>query len=166
MKRGKASMSYDFTADDAFELAEQLERNGARFYRMAAESVSDLNLEQMLMDLAVIEDDHEKIFAAIRTEFNALGNVQTDFDPQGESILYLHALADTRFFYEKEINIESVPAILKDAIAAEKDSIVFYLGLKDMVPEKMGGIQIDAIIKEEMGHIYLLSQKLKEVLSK
>jgi rubrerythrin len=159
-------MSYDFTADDAFELAEQLERNGARFYRMAAESVSDLNLEQMLMDLAVIEDDHEKTFAAIRREFNATGKVQSHFDPQGESILYLHALADTRFFFEKKINTESSPAILKDAIAAEKDSIVFYLGLQNMVPEKMGKNQIDAIIKEEMGHIYLLSRKLKEVLSK
>lgn len=159
-------MSYAFTADDAFELAQQLERNGARFYRMAAESVSDLNLEQMLMDLAVIEDDHEKTFAAIRREFNTTEKVQTDFDPQDESILYLHALADTRFFFEKKIHTESSVAILKDAIATEKDSIVFYLGLKDMVPEEMGKNQINAIIKEEMGHIYLLSRKLKEVLLK
>ena len=159
-------MSYDFTADDAFEMAEQLERNGARFYRMAAESVSDQNAEQMLMDLAVIEDDHEKTFAALRVELKAAEKIQTDFDPEGESLLYLHALADTRLFFEKEINTKSLAAILKDAIAAEKDSIVFYLGMKDMVSERMGKNQIDAVIKEEMGHIYLLSRKLKEVLSK
>jgi len=34
-------MVYDFTADDVFEMAEQLERNGAKFYRTAAENVSD-----------------------------------------------------------------------------------------------------------------------------
>ena len=159
-------MNYDFTAEDAFEVAEQLERNSARFYRMAAESVSDLNVEQMLMDLAVIEDDHEKTFAAIRTELKAAEKVQTVFDPEGESVLYLHALADTRFFFEKKINTESLAATLKDAIEVEKDSIVFYLGMQNMVPEKRGKNRMDAIIKEEMGHIYLLSRKLKEIHSK
>jgi hypothetical protein len=30
-------MVYDFTAYDVFEMAEQLERNGAKFYRTSAE---------------------------------------------------------------------------------------------------------------------------------
>ena len=34
-------MSYDFNADEIFEIAEQIERNGAKFYRTAAESVAD-----------------------------------------------------------------------------------------------------------------------------
>ena len=34
-------MAYDFTADDIFEMAEQLERNGAQFYRNAAENTDD-----------------------------------------------------------------------------------------------------------------------------
>ena len=31
-------MMYDFNADDIFEMAEQLERNGAAFYRNAAKA--------------------------------------------------------------------------------------------------------------------------------
>ena len=31
-------MSYDFNADDVLEMAEQLEKNGGKFYRAAAES--------------------------------------------------------------------------------------------------------------------------------
>ena len=50
--------------------------------------------------------------------------------------------------------------ILKEAILAEKDSIVFYLGMKDFVPEKFGKNRIEKIIKEEMGHIKLLSNQL------
>ena len=50
--------------------------------------------------------------------------------------------------------------ILKEAILAEKDSIVFYLGMKELVPENFGKTKIDAIIKEEMAHINLLSSKL------
>ena len=84
----------------------------------------------------------------------------TVFDPQDEAVLYLQALADTRVFFEKEMTGTSMKEILKSAIEAEKDSIVFYLGMKDAVPEKSGRDKIEAIIKEEMGHIRILSSKL------
>jgi rubrerythrin len=51
-------------------------------------------------------------------------------------------------------------AILKDAITAEKDSIVFYLGMRDAVPDDAGRSRLDDVIKEEMGHIRLLSKEL------
>ena len=50
--------------------------------------------------------------------------------------------------------------ILMAAIEAEKDSIVFYLGMKDAVPDDLGKSRLDAIIREEMGHVRLLSRKL------
>ena len=34
-------MSYNFNADEIFEIAEQIERNGANFYRTAAENITD-----------------------------------------------------------------------------------------------------------------------------
>jgi len=43
---------------------------------------------------------------------------------------------------------------------AEKDSIVFYLGMKDMVPAKLGKNRLDDIIKEEMEHIKIIGKKL------
>ena len=33
-------MGWDFNADEIFEMAEQIERNGAKYYRNAAEFVS------------------------------------------------------------------------------------------------------------------------------
>lgn len=37
-------MSFNFNADEIFEMAEEIERNGAKFYRKAAEgSVSEKN---------------------------------------------------------------------------------------------------------------------------
>jgi rubrerythrin len=80
--------------------------------------------------------------------------------PNGEAASYLKALADTRIFFEKEIDTTSMQAILKAAILAEKDSIVFYLGMKDLVPEGLGQTRLDDIIKEEMSHINLLSRRL------
>lgn len=154
-------MSYDFTADDVFEMAGQMERNGAAFYRAAAENVSDDPAAQkLLLSLAEMEDDHEKTFADLRKALSAADQAQTVFDPDGESVLYLRALADTRVFFEKSVDTSSMKEILKSAIEAEKDSIVFYLGMKEAVPEKFGKQRLDAIIKEEMGHIRLLSKEL------
>ncbi|MFH1974866.1 MAG: ferritin family protein [Pseudomonadota bacterium] len=153
-------MSYDFNADDIFEMAEQLERNGAKFYRNAAESISDSVSKAFLLELAGMEDEHLKTFHELRATLTGNENSPTVFDPQDEAVLYLKALADTRVFFEKKMTEISMKEILKSAIEAEKDSIVFYIGMKDAVPEKSGRDKIEAIIKEEMGHIRILSSRL------
>ncbi len=153
-------MMYDFNADDIFEMAEQLERNGAKFYRTAAQAVADQGSKDFLFKLADMEAGHEKTFKKMRETLTTAEKTPTVFDPEGEAVLYLRALADTRVFFQKEMDTTSMVAILKDAITAEKDSIVFYLGMRDGVPENMGRNRLDAIIKEEMGHIRLLSSAL------
>ncbi len=153
-------MMYDFNADEIFEIAEQLERNGAKFYRTAAEAVTDQKASEFLRKLAAMEDDHEKTFAQMRKQLGAGEKAATVFDPEGDAVGYLRALADTRVFFEKKIDTGSMVSILKDAITAEKDSIVFYLGMRDAVPENLGRSRLDGIIKEEMGHIRLLSKEL------
>jgi len=155
-------MSYDFNANDVFEMAEQMERNGGKFYRTAAENTTDPANKEFLLVLATMEDQHEKTFKAMRAELSAKEKASTVFDPQGEAALYLRALADTRVFFEKEIDVSSMKQILKSAIEAEKDSIVFYLGMKEAVPADLGKGRLDHIIQEEMGHVRLLSKKLME----
>jgi len=54
-----------------------------------------------------------------------------------------------------------VEDILQMAIGLEKDSIVFYLGMKEMVPERLGRGKIDGIIKEEMRHVNDLSREFE-----
>jgi len=153
-------MSYDFNADEVFKMAEQMERNGAKFYRDAAETAADSSNKELLIGLSKMEEAHEKIFGSMRAELTAADKASTVFDPEGEAVLYLRALVDSRVFFKKEIDVKSMVEILKSAIEAEKDSIVFYLGMKDAVPQKLGKDRIEAIIKEEMGHIRLLSKEL------
>ena len=153
-------MKYDFNADDILQMAEQIERNGAAFYRECAGNVADPSAVELLEMLAAMEDDHEKTFANIRSQLSAGEKKATTFDPDGEAVLYLKALADTRVFFEKTIDTKNMEDILKSAITAEKDSIVFYLGMKDLVPADLGEARVDAIIKEEMAHIKLLSNEL------
>lgn len=153
-------MMYDFNAQEIFEMAEQLEKNGAAFYTRSAASSNDPAAKKLLQELAAMEVEHGKTFAGLKKQLTAKEQQVLVFDPQGETASYLKALADTRVFFEKKVDPSSLEAILKEAIIAEKDSIVFYLGMKDMVPEGLGKDRIDAIIKEEMSHIRLLSHEL------
>lgn len=153
-------MSYAFNADEILKMAEQIEKNGFAFYTSAAENVPDSESKSFLLKLADMERLHERYFATLRTELSDLEKEATVFDPNGEVELYLRALADTRIFFEKKIDTSSMEEILKAAITAEKDSIVFYLGMKYTVPERLGREKVDEIIAEEMRHITLLSEKL------
>ncbi len=156
-------MSYDFNADEVFQMAEQMERNGQTFYRTAAEAVGDDTKKELLLKLADMEVDHEKTFKAMRAELTEKEKSSTVFDPEGESALYLRALVDTRVFFEKDMDVSSMEKILKAAIEAEKDAIVFYLGIKNAVPVNLGQDRLDHIIKEEMGHVRLLSRELVQL---
>ena len=156
-------MRYDFNADEIFEMAEQMERNGEKFYKSAAATIGDEAHKKLLLELAAMEVDHEKTFKAMRSDLKSAEKSTTVFDPEGEAALYLRALVDTRVFFEKKVDVSSMEKILKAAIEAEKDSIVFYLGMKNAVPEKFGQDRIEGIIKEEMGHIRLLSRELAQL---
>jgi len=154
---------YDFSADEVFEMAERLERNGASFYRSAAEKTGKHDAQEILLKLAAMEDQHGQVFAQMRKRLKTKEKQKTVFDPEDESVQYLRALADTRVFFEKEIDVTSMEKVLISAIAAEKDSIVFYLGMRDAVPDKLGKDHIDGIIREEMGHIRVLSAELVKI---
>ena len=153
-------MSFEFSADEIFEMAEQMERNGQQFYNAAAAAVQGEEHKKLLLELAGMEVDHEKTFQTMRGELTQKEKDTNVFDPQGEAALYLKALVDTRVFFQKEMDVSSMEKILKAAIEAEKDSIVFYLGMKNAVPEDLGRTRLDDIIKEEMNHVRLLSREL------
>ncbi len=55
---------------------------------------------------------------------------------------------------------ETMEDILHTAIGLEKESVLFYLGLKDMVQPKYGLERIDEIIREERSHIAQLTSLL------
>ena len=156
-------MAVNFNANDIFEIAKQIEINGAKFYRDAAQVVDDETQKEFLLSLAAMEDDHEQTFANMQNELIGSETAENVFDPDNEAALYLKALADTRVFFEKDQPESSIKGILTAAITAEKDSITFYLGMKELVPEKQGKAKLDEIIKEEMGHIKLLAGKLTDL---
>ena len=160
-------MSISFNAIEVFEIAERIERNSVKFYRGAAEALSDQDLSVILLSLAEFEKEHEETFADMRKQ---ISNKEWDlitFDPEDEMTLYLRTIADSHIFDLKKDpgeqlkDKETAEDILKYAIEAEKNSIIFYLGLKNFVPAKAGKDKVDEIIKEEMEHIAELNTRLE-----
>lgn len=165
-------MSFEFNADEILEMAEQIERNGARFYRKAAKLIKDAAVSKLLQDLAVWEDGHERVFATMRADLADQERDPRVFDPEHETSMYLRAMADGHVFDARVDPVdtltgkESAEEILRMAIGQEKDSIVFYTGLKEMISQTAGRERIEEIIKEEMGHIGFLNREIAALRSK
>ena len=163
-------MAYDFNVDEIFEMAEQIERNGARFYRKIAEGSPKGDVRDLFLQFAAMEEGHEKVFESMRAKLSDKDKASTVFDPEGESAQYLRSLADLRVFdgnagenfaFSEDLDEkERMKSAFRAAIGLEKESIVFYQGMKEFVPEGLGKSRINDIIKEEMKHIRILSNKL------
>ena len=156
----------DFNADEIFEMAEQIERNGGRFYRAAAES-ADPDARQFLLDLAVMEDEHEKTFAEMRAELNATDKTSFTFDPDDEGAQYLQAMVQGKIFSGDPCDLlaggKTPVEVLSIAVDLEKDSIIFYECMKPYVPAERGKDRLGDIVRQEIGHILMLTGKLREL---
>ena len=159
-------MAITFNADEIFEMAEEIERNAAGFYRQASQRVTDEKTRQMFLDMAAMEAGHLETFQEMRKELTEGEKAETVFDPDNEAALYLQTMADSRGIEgkksrtEKLTGSESVIEIIEIAMDSEKESVVFYTGLKGLVPAKAGKEKVEGIIAEEISHIAYLNQKL------
>jgi rubrerythrin len=155
-----------FSAHEIYGMAEQIERNGVRYYRAAAEQ-ADARRAEVLERLAQMEEDHEKTFQQMRSKLDA--DAQMKYEGKAvtaEAQQYLRAMAEGKVFDLRSDPVESLTDgmsdqdVLRKAIELEKDSIIFYLGMKELVGSSSGKKKIQAIIEEEIRHIGMLSGML------
>jgi len=164
-------MTLTFNADEVFAIAEMIEENGARMYRRAAEMLHDPEVSELFADLASMEDQHQETFATMRESIKkSNGIIPIATDDKNE--YFLKAWADAHIFKasidpQRELTgFEDVVDVLRMAIDAEKDSIIFYLGMKEAVPDPKDRDLIDRIIWEEMDHFAMLTQDLGRRMGK
>ncbi|MBN1392250.1 MAG: ferritin family protein [Sedimentisphaerales bacterium] len=159
-------MSITFNADEIFEMAENIEGEAAKFYSEAVKAASDNKTKQLFIDLAKMEEKHLATFQEMRKGLGAGEKEETVFDPDNEAAMYLQTMAKGHGWEGKKSLTESLTGkekmedIFKIALEAERNSVVFYSGLKELVPPRAGRDKVEAIIKEELGHIAVLNQQL------
>lgn len=157
-----------FNSDEIFEIAIQIEKNGQDFYRKAAKIATNADISEFLISLAEMEVGHEELFIELK---KSLSDYPKDEFPDMDDQLaqYLKSYANGKVFDpssapEEKINGEmSIQEIFDVAINFERESVIFFTLVKEMVPEEFGKDKIDVLIKEEITHIAILNNRLMEL---
>jgi rubrerythrin len=150
------------TADDVFGMAVRIEENGKAFYTGAASKALSERLKALFEDLAQMEAGHITQFKELRARLASSLAGADPWDPEGLAESYLQAAADTHVFTGESAadrlkGVDSPEAALDVAIMFEKDSLAFFMGMKQILPDPGGKAEIDALIGAEMDHLRLLS---------
>ena len=136
------------------------------FYRRAAELTSDQDSKKLLSDLADWENGHIKIFSDLHARVRDAGDKALTWDPYGEVELYLQSVADRQVFtLDQDVTKfaeehSSIKEILEFALERERDSVVYYTSLDMVMPLELSEGKVKKIIKEEVSHIRMITEKL------
>ena len=122
-------------AEDVFTMAVRIEENGNSFYAGAAERTKDPKIKKLFEDLALMEEGHIMAFKSLRSRLPGSFPADTVWDPEGLAESYLQASADTHIFTVEAAksrleNVKSPLQVIDMALQFEKDSVVFFLGMK------------------------------------
>lgn len=159
-------MGIELDAIEVFEMAVRIEADARAFYERAASAATGLRPRRILLDLASMEGEHELIFDAMKTHFSGAAPLPADADDEGWAAKNLPTLVNLLASGVKEdlaqrfTGKEAGEQILRKAIEFEKDTIVFFAGMKAMLTDPTDKKRIDGIIKEELGHIVTLTSEL------
>lgn len=154
-----------FAGSEIVELGIQIEKNGRDFYNALVEQSKNQKAKEKFKYLAGEEEKHIAVFQKL------LDSVHKYEPPEtypGEYFAYMNALARDYVFTQKDKGREIAKNIKGDkeainlGIGFEKDSILFYEGMKKVVPEYDHKI-VDELITQEQDHLRQLSD-LKESL--
>ena len=158
-------MFISFSGSELTNIAIDIERRGAAFYDIMIRTTDNDATRKVFQYLANLEKQHIKIFQKILAEIdkNQIPEAYTQ-----EYSYYLQALVDSAVFTDDFISSEMATRTASDiealelAISAEKDSILFYYGMRDMM-HRRAQPTVNKIITEEKSHLRQLSELKKKL---
>lgn len=154
-----------FAGSEIVEIGIQIEKNGRDFYDTLGQKSNIPEAGKVFKYLAGEEEKHIHIFQKI------LGTLEGYVPPEsypGEYASYMQALASEYIFTQKNKGEEIAKAIKSDkeaidmGIGFEKDSIIFYEGMKKSVPD-FDLKAVDELIVQEQGHLRQLVELKRKI---
>lgn len=162
-------MLHVFSDLEGIRIAIEMERRGESFYRRAARVSRSADAVELLLSLAKDEEHH-------RAEFERLYETEaqsglTDAPYDDETNAYLSAIAADVVFPRglmalKDEGFENPEAVLKYAIASEKDSILFYSEMRARTPDEHAKGVFEEITRQERAHLFRLQRQLDQLADK
>ena len=154
-----------FSGSDVIEIGIEIEKNGKDFYDALSNKSKNQGAKGVFKYLAGEEEKHIMAFQEILKKVNK-------YEPAegypGEYLAYMNALAGEYIFTEagkgimiaKKLNSDS--EAVNAGIGFEKDSILFYEGMKKMVPDYEYNA-LDELIRQEQEHLNKLAELKKNL---
>ena len=150
-----------YSVREVIEQAVQTEKLGYQFYTaMASKFENESSLKELFETLASKEIEHEKTFMGLLEKI-----ADESLENWDEASQYLRAIVESEFFLGKNKALPSLDHLksagdaVHFAMEFEKETILYFLGLKDSVKDRI----VEQIIDEEKSHIRWLSD-LKKTL--
>jgi len=144
--------------------AQQIEVNGAAFYRQVAAQAEDRDVKLLFEDLAQQEERHHRVYGRMLQQ--APDSELSGSDVEGYQD-YMATALSAALLGGPEKGIERAKAAIDEqqaiaaALAFEKDTLLFFSDLVDMVPEAHRAA-IEGVIEEEKGHVRQLGRMLDD----
>ncbi len=154
-------MSKIFSIREILQFAVEKEHESQELYQALAAQVSNPDAKSLFKKFVIQEKKHEKLYAAM------LANVKEEqpINDLNEYMSYMRELINAS---HKEsgmpsiMPMEDLHELLDYAVLREKESVLFYVGLRDYISAPYQE-QVDAIMKEEVKHIMMLSDLKKAI---
>jgi len=168
LKKAKSiRMTIAFSASELINIAVGIERRGIAFYDTMVKSTENAAARDIFRYLADMERMHIHIFQGMLGEADKYQIPETC---TGEYAAYLQALVDSAVFTDDTITSEIATRASSDieamelAIGAEKDSILFYYEMREILPQPVQPA-VTKIIAEEKSHLRELFELKKKLLA-
>ncbi|MCX5713385.1 MAG: ferritin family protein [Candidatus Omnitrophica bacterium] len=154
-----------FAGSEIVEIGIQIEKNGRDFYNALVGKTKSPKAADIFKYLAKEEEKHIKAFEGI---LNKLDQYRPAEAYPGEYFTYMQALAGEHIFTKKGQGVLSAKSIASDRVAIEagvgfeQDSIVFYSGMKRVVPAYDQKV-IEELIAQEENHLRQLLELKRQI---
>lgn len=152
--------SGDFSYEQIIDYAINIEQRGANLYTSAASKLKNEPTRNILLHLAQQEREHEAYFCGLKKDI-LISNYRIG-KLDDEAVGYLSALVDNDIFPSNDKEFIEQFKTLKDVInsskQAEKDSILFYMGLARFAWDENAVNVLNSIAGEEKKHLVQLQE--------
>jgi len=158
-------MSISFSGSELINIAIGIERSGIAFYDIMAKSTQNATAREVFQYLTDMERQHIQIFQDMLSKAD---KYQIPDTYTGEYTAYLQALVDSAVFTDDFATGEMATRVGSDieavelAINAEKDSLLFYYEMRDIMPQRAQST-VSKILAEEKTHLRQLSEVKKKL---
>jgi rubrerythrin len=151
-----------FSANEIVQLALQIEREGQAFYEQALKLANSPEAKELFRYLGAEEVNHADSFRQIAQ------NVSVDSSEyeEEEAFAYMRALIAGRIFTDPKeafgrAEQGNQQALVKHAMGFEKETILFFQALRDVVRQQDRQL-VDRMIAEEKEHVQRLAGMLAQ----